>query len=75
MGFGENLPLILAAVAIGLAIAQAIHPFGLRVPTSLLILVAFLLGFRWAMRRQARFLRDKLKDVPQHPLGLTDDRD
>jgi hypothetical protein len=71
--FGENLPLILAAVAICLAIVQAIRPFGARVPPGLLIVIALLLGLRWAMRRQTRVLRDKLKQVPQHPLGISDE--
>ena len=73
MIFGENLPLILAAVALCLAIAQAIHPFGLRVPPLPLVVIALLLALRWGMRRQARVWRDKLKDVPRHPLGIADD--
>ena len=71
----ENVPLILAAAAICLAIAQAIHPFGRRIPPALLIVVALLLGLRWAMRRQSRVWRDKLKEVPRHPLGISDDPD
>ena len=70
MIFGENLPLILAAVVAGLALAQAIHPFGLRVPPALSIVVAALLCLRWAMRHQKRVWREKLKDVPERPLGI-----
>ncbi len=67
------MPLVLAALAIGLAIAQAIHPFGNRIPPAVLIVVALLCVLRWVLRKQLKRGNRYIKDVPQHPLGLSDD--
>jgi membrane protein required for beta-lactamase induction len=66
----EYLPLALAVIALLLAVAQSIHPFGFNVHPVLLLVVAFLLGLRHVMRHQKRNREDLLKSVPQQPLGL-----
>ncbi len=68
----EYMPLVLAAIAIGIAIAQAIHPFGNRVPPAVLIVVALLCVLRWVLRKQLRRGNRMLQDVPEHPLGLSE---
>ena len=73
MKFREHLPLALAAAALGLAIAQKIHPFGNRVPPGILVLVALLFTLRYAMQRQLRKRNRLLNEVPRRPLGISDD--
>lgn len=73
--FREYVPLGLAVVALLLAIAQSVHPFGFRVHPALLLMVAFLLGLRHVMRRQRRNREQILKSVPPQPLGLNDEPD
>jgi MFS superfamily sulfate permease-like transporter len=72
VNFRENLPIVLAVGAIGLAIAQSIHPFGNRVPPGVLIVVALLSVLRYVLRRQLQKGNRMLKDVPEHPLGISD---
>jgi hypothetical protein len=69
----ENLLLILAAGALGIAIIQEIHPFALRVQPGIMIVVALLLTLRWALRKQRRKRVEMLQEVPQKPLGLSDE--
>jgi hypothetical protein len=71
----EYMPLVLAAVAVGIAIAQAIHPFGNRVPPSVLVVVALLCILRFLLKKQLNRGNRMLKEVPQHPLGISDDHD
>jgi len=68
--FREYLPLGLAVIALLVAVAQSIHPFGFRVHPVLLLLVAGLLLLRHLMRGQRKRREELLKDVPPHPLGL-----
>ncbi len=70
MRIRENLTIVLAVVALGLAVAQMIRPFGLRVQPGILIFIALLLGLRYAMYRQARKRAESLKNIPKRPLGL-----
>jgi hypothetical protein len=71
--FREHLPLALAVAALGLAIAQRIHPFGNRIPPGILIVVALLFILRYAMQRQLRKRNKLLNEVPRRPLGISDD--
>lgn len=73
MKFREHLPLVLAVAALGLAIAQKIHPFGNRIPPGILIVVALLFILRYAMQRQLRKRNKLLNEVPRRPLGISDD--
>jgi len=72
--FREYLPLVLAVVAVGLAIAQSIHPFGNRIPPGILAVVALLCVLRYVLRRQLQKGNKLLNEVPQHPLGISDDQ-
>ncbi len=72
MKLREYLPLALAVVALLLAVAQTVHPFGFRVHPALLLLVAALLLLRHLMRNQKRKRDEILKSVPREPLGLAD---
>ena len=74
MKFREYLPLVLAVVAVGLAIAQSIHPFGNRIPPGILAVVALLCVLRYVLRRQLQKGNKLLNEVPQHPLGISDDQ-
>jgi hypothetical protein len=71
--FRENLTIVLAAVALGLSIAQLIHPFGFAVHPGIMLVIALLLILRYAMRWQVKKRGDLLKTVPPRPLGLSDD--
>jgi hypothetical protein len=71
--FREHLPLALAVAALGLAIAQKIHPFGNRVPPAILIVAALLGVLRYAMQKQLQRRNKMLNDVPRRPLGISDD--
>jgi len=71
----ENLTLVLAVLALLLAIVQVVHPFGFNIHPWMLIVVALLLGLRHVMRRQKMNREALLKEVPAHPLGITDDPD
>jgi hypothetical protein len=68
-----NMTLVLAGVALLLAVAQMIHPFGFRVHPGLLVIVAALLVLRHLMRRTKQNRDQMVKSVPPHPLGLSDD--
>ena len=74
MKFRDYLPIVLAAGAVALAIAQQIHPFGNRVPPGVLIVVALLCVLRYVMRRQLQKGNKLLNEVPERPLGISDDR-
>jgi hypothetical protein len=70
----ENLTIVLAVVALGLSVAQLIHPFGLVIHPGLMAMIALLLGLRYAMQWQNKKKRaGLLKSVPERPLGLSDD--
>jgi hypothetical protein len=71
--FREHLPLVLAVAALGLAIAQKIHPFGNRIPPGILVVVALLFILRYAMQRQLRKRNKLVNEVPRRPLGISDD--
>ena len=75
MKFRDYLPLFLGAIAIGIAVAQKVHPFGNPVPPSVLIVIAALLVLRFVLQKQLQKRNKLLKQVPRHPLGLSDDRD
>ena len=65
--------LLVAAIALALAVIQWVHPFSARLSPMVLIVVALLLGARYAVRRQARKRSEILRAVPRRPLGLDDD--
>jgi hypothetical protein len=71
--FRDNLTIVLAAVALGLSVAQMIHPFGFAVHPGIMVVIALLLALRYAMRWQNKKRGDLLKTVPPRPLGLSDD--
>lgn len=73
MNFRENLPLILAGIALVLAVVQAIHPIGSRAHPMLLFAVAMLLVLRWVLRKQTRRRESMSEKVPEHPLGIGED--
>jgi hypothetical protein len=62
-----NLTAALAVIALTLSAAQS------RVSRGWLILVALLLGARWAAQRQTRKHKEILKAIPRRPLGLSRD--
>jgi hypothetical protein len=72
MKFRDYLPIVLAAAAVGLAVAQWIHPFGNRVPPAILIVVALLSVLRFVLRRQLQKGNKLLKQVSERPLGISD---
>jgi hypothetical protein len=65
-----NLTFVLAVAALGLVIYQMIQRH--LSPWYLIILVA-LFGGRFYVRKQIRTREQILKEVPRHPLGLSDD--
>jgi FtsH-binding integral membrane protein len=65
-----NLTLVLAVAALGLVIYQMIQRH--LSPWYLIILVALFAG-RFYVRRQVRTREQILKEVPRHPLGLSED--
>lgn len=74
MNLRQNLSIVLAAVALAAALVQMIHPFGTLIHPGLMFIVAVLLGLRWLVQREARRRRAAiLQDVPEHPLGISDD--
>jgi len=75
VNFRDNMPIVLAAGAVGLALAQWIHPFGNRVPPGVLIVVALLSLLRYFMRKQLQKRNRMVDEVPEHPLGLSDNSD
>ena len=73
---GVSLTVALAVVALSLALVQFINPAGprmSRISPGFLIVIALLLGARYAARRQARKREEILKAVRRRPLGLSDD--
>ncbi|HEX5431166.1 MAG TPA: hypothetical protein VFW83_04320 [Bryobacteraceae bacterium] len=71
-----NSTAALAVIAIGVAIFELVRSHGsgnFRIPAIILIVIVLLLGFRYAMRRQARKRAERLNAVPKHPLGLSDE--
>ena len=75
MNFREIFPLVLAGAALGLAVAQWIHPFGNRVPPGVLIVVALLSVLRYVLRKQLQRRNRMVDEVPEHPLGIIDESD
>lgn len=73
MKFREYLPIVLAVAALGLGVAQSIHPFGNRVPPGVLIVVALLCVLRYVMRRQLQKRNRMIDEVPERPLGIFED--
>jgi len=73
--FRDYLPLFLGALAIGIAVAQRIHPFGNPVPPIVLVVVAALLILRFALQKQLQERNKMLNQVPKHPLGISDEQD
>lgn len=70
-----NLTVVLALIVAALAVFQfsnAGSRFG-NVSPALLILVAALLGARYAVKRQKEKRAELLKAVPRRPLGISDD--
>jgi hypothetical protein len=71
-----SLTAVLAVTALGLAVVQFARPDGPRGYFSsfgLLMLIALLLGGRYAAQRQAQKRGEILKNVPRRPLGLSDE--
>lgn len=70
-----NLTIALALVAAALAIAQFAHvgPRLAALSPGLLVLIAALLGARYAVQRQKQKRDALLKAVPRRPLGIADD--
>ncbi len=66
MKLRESLTLVLGVTALILAIV-----FHLRI--GFLIVIALLLGLRYATILQKRKRQEILREVPRHPLGLSDD--
>ena len=73
MKLPAHLTMVLAVVALGLAIAQTIHPFGLRIHPGVMLVVALLLGLRYVLRRNTQKRAEMLRDVPRRPLGILDE--
>jgi len=73
VSFRQNLPIILAAVALAIAGVQAIHPIGFRVHPALMLVVAALFALRWVLRRQAVKRAALTQRIPKHPLGISED--
>jgi len=73
--FRERLTVTGAILALVLGLLQLVHPIEAlpRISPGLLIFVALLLGARHASRQQAAKRSEILKEVPQRPLGLSDD--
>ena len=67
--------MFLGALAIGIAVAQRIHPFGNPVPPIVLVVVAALLILRFALQKQLQERNKMLNQVPKHPLGISDEQD
>lgn len=70
----DYLPLFLGALAIGIAVAQRIHPFGNPIPAPVLAVVALLLVLRFVMQKQLRKRNTMVNEVPKRPLGISDDQ-
>jgi len=67
---------VLAVIALVLAIAQFVAPFGprvFRISPGILVIAALLLAARYGAHRQAKKRDEILKAVPRRPLGLSDD--
>jgi hypothetical protein len=70
---GDVLAPLGALLALGLAIFELLAPAGwhvARVSPGALLVIAALLGVRYAARRQAQKRAEILKAVPNRPLGL-----
>lgn len=69
-----NSTVALTLVAVAVAVFEVIRSGGnFRVPAFILIVIALLLGARYAARRQAQRRDEMLKAVPKHPLGISDE--
>ena len=70
-----NLTVALALIAAGLAVVQFanVGPRLGGVSPVLLVLVAALLGARYAVKRQKEKRAELLKSVPRRPLGISED--
>ncbi|HUA85966.1 MAG TPA: hypothetical protein VMB85_19040 [Bryobacteraceae bacterium] len=73
VNFREDIPIVLAVVALLLGLAQAFHLILTRVQPMLWFAVALLLALRWVLRKQARKRMSLAEKVPEHPLGIGDD--
>ena len=73
MNFRQNLPIVLAGVALALAAVQAVHPIGFHLHPGLMLIVALLLALRWVLRRQAAKRTTLSEAVPKHPLGISEE--
>jgi len=71
--FREYLPIVLAVAALALAVVQSIHPFGNRIPPGVLVVIALLCVLRYLMRRHLQRGNTLLKEVPEKPLGISDE--
>jgi hypothetical protein len=63
----------LGFTALILGVVSYFYPFGPRFNPALLFLLAVLLGLRLAIRRQKIRREQMIKEVPRHPLGISDD--
>jgi len=71
-----NMTAALAVIALAIAIAEFVGPAGLRnirISPTVLVIAALLLAARYGVKRQAKKREEILKEVPRHPLGLSDD--
>ena len=74
MRFRTHFILFLALVVLGLAIYEFANPTRpYRLGPGLLLLIAVLMGIRYAFARQAQARANAAKDVSPRPLGLTDE--
>lgn len=70
-----NFSLALAAILLVIGIVQWVRPFSAAPVNPLLIVIAALLLIaRYALARQRQKRAEMLEKIPEHPLGLSDDR-
>jgi hypothetical protein len=68
---GDVIAALGALVALALAVFAWVRPG--RISPAALLVIAALLGLRYAARRQAHKREQMLKEVPRRPLGLSDE--
>jgi hypothetical protein len=70
-----NFTLLLGVVALTLAVIQWIHPFGgqPRISPVIIVVILLLVGARYAARQQTQKRAELMKEVPERPLGLSED--
>lgn len=72
----SNLTLVIAVILVVVGMAEFVHPFGpafLRTNPILVVILGALLAARHAAHSAARKRQKMLDEVPEKPLGLSDD--